>query len=395
MGQVRRASLLVAVAILLGAPDVSHTEKPSQVWTELRPQEATATNANAPPAAGAAAAGLPSLSRLVKKAAPAVVSIVVEEWRTPRSRARDPLQDFFGQGADEPTEGLGAGFIINASGLILTNAHVVENAQRIRVVVDDDGFPHELDAKVVGVDAETDLALLEVKANHPLPILPLGDSDAIEIADWVVAIGNPFGLAQSVTFGIVSQKGRTDVTPQGRHGYFDFIQTDASINPGNSGGPLLNLRGEVVAINNAVNASGQGIGFAVPINMAKKVVPQLAANGRVTRAWIGLSIRDVPWELARSLGLRQAGGVVVSKVSPGSPAAEAGLTDGDVILQYEGRPIRSAQALRWEVACSQVGARVPVEVLRNGKSLRLDVTLQRSPPEPSAKGGPAAAPDKG
>ncbi|HWV36973.1 MAG TPA: trypsin-like peptidase domain-containing protein [Vulgatibacter sp.] len=383
----------MAAAILLGTPGISHTEKPSQVWSELQPQSPPQKAADAKADDEAAAAGLPSLSRLVKKAAPAVVSIVVEEWRGPRTRARDPLQDFFGQGPDEPTEGLGAGFIINASGLILTNAHVVENAQRIRVILDDDGFPHELDARVVGADAETDLALLEVKANHPLPVLPLGDSDAVEIADWVVAIGNPFGLAQSVTFGIVSQKGRTDVTPQGRHGYFDFIQTDASINPGNSGGPLLNLRGEVVAINNAVNASGQGIGFAVPINMAKKVVPQLATRGKVTRAWIGLSIRDVPWELARSLGLRQPGGVVVSKVAPESPAAEAGLRDGDVILQFEGRPIRSAQALRWEVACSRVGVRVPVEILRDGKPLRLDVILREPPPDLGP--GPGAPADPG
>ncbi len=383
MLQIRRAGLLVVAAVLLSTPAISRTDPPAQVWTELRAGEQTVSRQ---------ASGLPNLTQIVKRASPAVVSIVVEEGRqpNPKSAPLDPLHDFFDRGvSDEPTEGLGAGFVINASGLILTNAHVVENATKIRVILDDGGFPHEIEAKVVGVDAATDLALLEVKLNHPLPVIPLGDSDAIEIADWVVAIGNPFGLSQSVTFGIVSQKGRTDVTPQGRHGYFDFIQTDASINPGNSGGPLLNLRGEVVAINNAVNASGQGIGFAVPINMAKKVLPQLASDGKVTRAWIGLSIRDVPYELASSLGLREAGGVVINKVTTDSPASEAGLQSGDVILQFEGRTIRSAQALRWEVACSQVGSRIPLQVLRKGKTLQLDVVLRIPPPEHDVAGAPA------
>lgn len=375
MGRIKRTSLLVAAVALLSVPGISLTEQPGRVWSELSDGE---RNASLP-----AESGLPNLSALVKKASPAVVSIVVEEDRRGRASGLDPLQDFFNRGgpADEPMEGLGAGFVIDASGLILTNAHVIESARRIRVVIEENGFPHELDAEVVGTDPLTDLALIRVAAEHPLPVLPLGDSDAIEVADWVVAIGNPFGLAQSVTFGIVSQKGRSDVTPQGRHGYFDFIQTDASINPGNSGGPLLNLRGEVVAINNAVNASGQGIGFAVPINMAKKVLPQLAADGKVSRAWIGLSIRDVPWELAQSLGLRRPGGVVVSQVAEGGPAAVAGIADGDVIIEFEGRAIRSSPALRWEVACSPVGSKIPVVVLREGKRIALNVILQPLPPE--------------
>ncbi|AKU90043.1 S1C family serine protease [Vulgatibacter incomptus] len=381
MGRFGRTGLLVAAALLLGAPVPSRTEPPRRIWTEIgaRAKEA-----------GPAAHGLPNLSQIVKQASPAVVSIVVEEKRNRRLSPLDPLHDFFEKNSsEEPNEGLGTGFIIDSTGLILTNAHVIENASRIRVVLDDEGFPHELEATVVGADSATDLALLRVSANHPLPVLPLGDSDAVEIADWVVAIGNPFGLTQTVTFGIVSQKGRTDVTPQGRHGYFDFIQTDASINPGNSGGPLINLQGEVVAINNAVNASGQGIGFAVPINMAKKVIPQLAATGKVTRAWIGLSIRDVPWDLAQSLGLHQPGGVVISKVTAGSPAAEAGLEDGDVILRFENRPIRSAPALRWEVACSKIGSKVPLQVLRKGKTIQLAVTLRELPDEARTLGVPA------
>jgi len=373
MGRIAQTSLLVAAGILLSIPGVSRTETPKKVWTELAVGEQSV--------AGEAPVVLPNLAGIVKKASPAVVSIVVEESSRSGSSALDPLHDFFDRGSAEPVEGLGAGFIIDASGLILTNAHVVENASRIKVILDDRGFPHELEAKVVGADALTDLALLQIQTERELPVLPLGDSDSIEVADWVVAIGNPFGLSHSVTFGIVSQKGRTDVTPQGRSGYFDFIQTDASINPGNSGGPLLNLRGEVVAINNAVNASGQGIGFAVPINMAKKVIPQLVAEGKVTRAWIGLSIRDVPWELAQTLGLQKAGGVVVSKVLEGGPAQLAGLTEGDVILQFEGRPILSSPALRWEVACSPIGSAVPLQILRNGKALTVKVVLKEQPPE--------------
>ena len=394
MQRFERAALLVAVSALLAAPGVSEAARPTgavrateTVWTEL-PAEA------APPAAPAVQAGLPNLTALVKRASPAVVSIIVEEAAPVQLEPNDPLHDFFERFyGDEPSEGLGTGFVIHPSGLILTNAHVVEHASKIRVVLEDEGFPHEYVAKVVGRDSATDLALLRVKADRDLPVLPLGNSDDVQIADWVVAIGNPFGLSQSVTFGIVSQTNRTDITPQGREGYFDFIQTDASINPGNSGGPLLNLRGEVVAINNAINASGQGIGFAVPINMAKTVIPQLAKDGKVTRAWIGLSIQDVSVEFAHSLGMKRPAGVVVSELSSGGPAAKAGIEVGDVILSWNGQPVRGAHRMRWDVACAQVGRKIPVELVRNGKLKRVTVEPKTQPPEKHGALDDGAAPE--
>ena len=367
------AAVLLVLA-RIAAPTIESYDGP--LWAERSPTEPAEARAST------AAENLPALTELVKNARPAVVSIAVEEVGRQPMLHGDPFPDFF-DGFSGPSEGLGAGFVIHPSGLIVTNAHVVERAQRIKVTLEDQGFPNTLEARILGTDSETDLALLKVDADHPLPVLPLGDSDAVEIADWVVAIGNPFGLSQTVTVGIVSHKGRTDVTPQGRHGYFDFIQTDASINPGNSGGPLLNLRGEVVGINNAVNASGQGIGFAVPINMAKKVLPQLARNGRVVRSWLGIAIEDPNLELANSLGLRERG-VLVTAVTPDSPADQAGLRAGDVIVRFEGRPVRGAGALRWEVACTEAGTRISLHVLRNGKLIRLEATLRPAPGDQTA-----------
>lgn len=372
MAAEKAAVLLLLAGI--AAPTLESYDGP--LWTERTATEV----AEAKPSTN-----LPPLAELVKNASPAVVSIAVEETGRQPMLHGDSFPDFF-DGFSGPSEGLGAGFILHHSGLIVTNAHVVERAQRVRVTLEDEGFPNTLEAKILGTDAETDLALLQVEANHPLPVLPLGDSDELQIAEWVVAIGNPFGLSQTVTLGIVSHKGRTDVTPQGRHGYFDFIQTDASINPGNSGGPLLNLRGEVIGINNAVNASGQGIGFAVPINMAKKVLPQLARWGKVVRSWLGVSIENVDLELANSVGLRGPGGVVVTAVTPDSPADAAGLRAGDVILRFEGRQVRSAGALRWEVACTEVGTLVDLHVLRAGKTLRVRAKLRPAPGEQVPKG---------
>lgn len=374
-----KAAVLLLVAGI-AAPTLESYDGP--LWTE----QSTAEVAEAKPPAN-----VPPLSQLVKDASPAVVSIAVEETHQQPTMPGDPFPDFF-DGFSGPSEGLGAGFIIHHSGLIVTNAHVVERAQRVKVTLEDQGFPNTLEAKILGTDAETDLALLRVEANHPLPVLPLGDSDELQIADWVVAIGNPFGLSQTVTLGIVSHKGRTEVTPQGRHGYFDFIQTDASINPGNSGGPLLNLRGEVIGINNAVNASGQGIGFAVPVNMAKKVLPQLARWGKVVRSWLGVSIEDVDLELASSVGLRKPGGVVVTAVTPDSPAEKAGLEAGDVILRFEDRPVRGAGGLRWEVACTEAGTRVELQVLRGGRTMKLKAILRPAPGEQTPASFPKPVP---
>jgi serine protease Do len=269
--------------------------------------------------------------------------------------------------------GSGSGFVIRKDGVVLTNNHVVENAKVITVVLSDG---RELDAKVMGRDPKTDLAVLKIDPASGLPTARLGDSDALEVGDWVVAIGNPFGLSNTVTAGIVSAKGRTI----GAGPYDDFIQTDAPINPGNSGGPLLNERGEVVGINTAIfsqSGGSVGIGFAIPINLAKKLVPELEETGHVTRAWLGVTIQKLTPELAQSLGVEPARGALVAEVSPGGPAASSGIEPGDVITRYDGKPVDEHSALPLLVASTPVGKTVPLEVVRDGKAKTFEVKVTR------------------
>src|SRR2546429_6874031 len=264
-----------------------------------------------------------SIAGLVKSSMPAVVGIVAT---TARGGANDPFREFlermYGQGGSGPSEtpirGIGTGFFIRSDGLIATNGHVIEGATDITVQVGEEERVYR--ATLVGHDDATDLALLRIEGDKPFPVLVLGESDRLEVGEWVVAIGNPFGLSRSVTTGIVSFKGRRDVNPSGRPGYYDFIQTDAAINPGNSGGPLLDARGAVIGINAAVNPSGQGIGFAIPINMLKEVLPQLE-KGRVTRSWMGITVQDqLGPDLAESFGVPNGKGVLVTDVVEGGPA---------------------------------------------------------------------------
>jgi serine protease Do len=313
-----------------------------------------------------AACALPDLAPVARAVLPAVVGIVtLPPSSASRAGGADTVQDLFGGGArGEGQRGLATGFVIDADGWIVTNAHVLDDAGRIEVDLGEEGG--RVPATVAGVDAPTDLALVKVDAGHPLPVVPLGDSDRLQIADWVLVFGNPFGLSQSVTAGIVSQKGRADVTPQGKDGYYEFLQTDASINPGNSGGPLVNLRGEVVGIATAINATGQGIGFAIPVNMAKDVLAQLRERGRVVRSWMGVSVRELPREAGQRATAR---GVVVTTVEEGGPAAAAGLVAGDVITAFDGREVPSAARLRWYVASAGVGRRVALSV-RRGEAVR-------------------------
>src|SRR5436853_3062140 len=283
-----------------------------------------------------------SIAGLVKSSMPAVVGIVAT---TARGGANDPFREFlgrmYGQGGSGPSEtpirGIGTGFFIRSDGLIATNGHVIEGATDITVQVGEDERVYR--ATLVGHDDATDLALLRIEGDKPFPVLVLGESDRLEVGEWVVAIGNPFGLSRSVTTGIVSFKGRRDVNPSGRPGYYDFIQTDAAINPGNSGGPLLDARGAVIGINAAVNPSGQGIGFAIPINMLKEVLPQLE-KGRVTRSWMGITVQDqLGPDLAESFGVPNGKGVLVTDVVEGGPAERAGLRPGDVVVSFEGEPV--------------------------------------------------------
>ncbi|BDG08307.1 S1C family serine protease [Anaeromyxobacter paludicola] len=340
---------------------------------------------------------IPDLTRLVKAAMPAVVSVITTappeapKGGGPGQGAPEDLFDRYHDGA--PKKGLGTGFVIHRDGWILTNAHVVEGAAQVEVDLGEDG--QRVPARIVGADGPTDVALLKVEVPEPLPVVPLGDSDRVEIAEWALVLGNPFGLSHSVTFGIVSHTGRDDVSPAGREGFYDFIQTDASINPGNSGGPVLNLRGEVVGIATAVNATGQGIGFAVPINMAKEILGQLRAQGKVVRSWLGVSVREVSRDLARAAGLGAERGVMVTSVAEGGPGARAGLRVGDVITGFGGRAVRNAARLRWQVATAGVGRRVALTIRRGRDEERaLAVQLTPAPPGEERVAG-ARAPSPG
>jgi serine protease Do len=269
--------------------------------------------------------------------------------------------------------GSGSGFIIRKDGVVLTNNHVVENAKQITVMLSDG---RELDAKVMGRDPKTDLAVLKIDPDKSLPTAKLGDSDGINVGDWVVAIGNPYGLSNSVTAGIVSAKGRAI----GAGPYDDFIQTDAPINPGNSGGPLLNDRGEVVGINSAIfsqTGGSVGIGFAIPINLAKKLVPELEETGHVTRAWLGVTIQELTPDLAKSLSVDPPHGALVAGVASDGPAAASGIKPGDVITRYDGKEIKEHATLPMLVASTTVGKTVPVEVVRDGKVETIEVKVTR------------------
>jgi serine protease Do len=264
---------------------------------------------------------------------------------------------------------LGSGFIINKEGYILTNDHVVRDAETIKVKLSNEKV---YDGKVVGADPKTDLAVVKINASEDLPVAVLGDSGKLEVGQWAIAIGNPFGLSRTVTVGVVSATGRSGM---GIETYEDFIQTDAAINPGNSGGPLLNIYGEVIGINTAIVAAGQGIGFAIPINMAKNIIPQLIKTGSVTRGWLGVSIQTITEDLARSFGLKSAQGVLVSEVMAGSPAAKAGIAQGDVIVSFAGKTVTDVRQLQRLVAETPVGKKIEVHVIRSGKDMKLPLVI--------------------
>ena len=273
----------------------------------------------------------------------------------------------------------GSGFLISEDGYILTNSHVVENAETITVSFVDGS---ELEADIVGLDPNTDIALIRVHADRPFAALALGDSDPVRPGDWVVAVGNPYGLSHTVTAGIVSAKNRRDVLG-GR--YDDFIQTDAAINPGNSGGPLVDLNGEVIGINTAIKPAANAIGFTVPINMAKKILPQLRNRGKVTRGWLGVVIQDVPEPLARTVGLDRPRGALVQHVQSDGPAERAGIQPGDVILAFDGQVLDDRRHLSRVVGDTPVDKRVEVVVLRDGDQITLSVTVGELVDHPLAR----------
>jgi len=293
-----------------------------------------------------------------------------------------------GRGRELPQErapnasGSGSGVIIDPDGHIITNNHVIGDATEIEVRFSDKS---KLIAQVVGKDLDTDLAVLKVTADHPLPSAKFGDSSAVRVGQWVLAVGNPFGLDRTVTLGVVSGVGRENINLSR---YENFIQTDASINPGNSGGPLFNLRGEIIGINTAIINFAQGIGFAIPSNMAKQVIQQLLSQGRVTRGWLGVGIQDVNSSLAQSFGLERPTGALVSTVESGGPAEKAGIKPGDVILSFNGKPIDSSSQLPPLVAQAKPGSKATVEVWRDGKKQTLNVVVTELKEESVARATP-------
>jgi serine protease Do len=281
---------------------------------------------------------------------------------------------------EQKRRSLGSGFLVSADGYILTNNHVVEKADEVTVTLLD---KEEFKAKVVGTDPKTDIALIKIETSKKLPFVTLGDSDKLEIGEWVVAIGNPFGLGHTVTAGIVSAKGRII----GSGPYDDFIQTDASINPGNSGGPLFNLKGEVVGINTAIIQGGQGIGFATPVQLARSVLDQLKDKGKVTRGWLGVYIQRLTPDVAEKLGVPGKQGALVSDVTKEGPAEKAGVKSGDVIVAFNGKEIKDEHELPAVVASTKPGKKVDVKVVRDGKEVVIPVTVAEMEGEPGRRAG--------
>ncbi len=340
-----------------------------------------------------------SFSSLAEMTSPAVVNIRTEKiirggGRVFRHFSRnpfgknDPFHDFFdkffddeGREKEYTQRSLGSGFIIDKDGYIVTNNHVIENADKIKVKLKNG---NEFDAEIMGRDPNTDLALIKIKAKNKLPDIKLGDSDALKVGQWVLAIGSPFGLEYTVTAGIVSAKGRVI----GSGPYDDFIQTDASINPGNSGGPLVNMKGEVVGINTAIQAGGQGIGFAVPINLAKNIIEQLKQYGKVTRGWLGVTIQSLNKDISEYYGIEDGMGVLVVDIVPGDPADKAGIKAKDIILEIDGKKVGTSRELTKMIAGIGVGEIVKVKVLRDRKKMTFEVKIGKRPETQVALGHP-------
>ncbi len=340
-----------------------------------------------------------SFADLAEKLKPSVVNISTTKtvrgggFRSPFGQG-SPFERYFG-GRDDFFErffgdtpqrefkqkSLGSGFIISSDGYIFTNNHVVEQADKILVKLSDG---KEYEAKIIGKDAKTDIALIKIKPTDSLPVAETGDSDKLRVGDWVMAIGNPFGLEQTVTAGIVSAKGRVI----GAGPYDNFIQTDASINPGNSGGPLFNMEGKVIGINTAIVAQGQGIGFAIPISMAKTILPDLKAKGKVTRGWLGISVQDITEDIAKNMKLKDRSGALISDVFKGDPADKAGLKSGDIVTEINGKKIKDTHELLMMIAAFRVGETIKIKILRDGqeKEVSLAVAERKEQAEMAAAG---------
>lgn len=367
------AAMVIGGALAVGAPMAWHAATPTPVT------------------AAAPSPVLPSFAPLVKATSPAVVTIQTEigRGRDGRSARVDPelrefMDRFFGQDGRRHRrdrrerrrpQGLGSGFIIDAAGIVVTNNHVIENADAITVVLSDGT---EYSARLLGTDPKTDLAVLRINARRDLPTVPWGDSDAIEVGDWAIAIGNPFGFGGTVTAGIISARGR-----QLNSGpYDDYLQIDAPINKGNSGGPLFDQRGRVIGVNTAIyspSGGSVGIGFAIPSNQARRIVADLIDDGEVERGWLGVTIRPLNDELAESLGLTNTNGALIAETTRGGPAARGGLRRGDVIVDFAGAIVRTVRDLTRAVADTAPGTRAKVTIMRKGRSQVITIKTGRFP----------------
>ena len=370
--------LMLVAGVTLGAVAGGRTDRPPQ---------AAAPTAPVPLNTGTFA----GVAEIIK---PAVINInTVSKGGTPGSGGRTPFEEFFGEDffrrffgdAPEriPQRSLGSGVIVDASGIALTNAHVVEKATEIEVITLD-GSKHK--AKVVGADKKTDLAVLKLDdGKAQFKFARLGDSDRMQVGDWVIAVGSPFGLQATVTAGIVSAKARNI----GQGPFDDFIQTDAAINPGNSGGPLVNMAGEVIGINTAIVAGGSGIGFAIPSNMAKKIYTEINSKGRVTRGWLGVSIQPLTAELAKSFNAKDTKGVLISDVIGESPAAKAGLKPGDILLEFDGKKVEAPADLQRTVGLAQPGQEAKMKVWRDQGEKTIDIKIGEAPDDKETPARPS------
>jgi serine protease Do len=376
--------LLFGALISLGCSRASANPRGSE---SAEPAPATRLGAAEPLAlARSEGSATDPIADVVELVLPSVVSVAS---RQPAQAS--PFHQFFGV-PEQPREGLGSGVILSTDGLVVTNNHVVERAEALRVRTFDD---REFDAKVVGTDPKSDLALLRLEGDlGELRPIVLGDSGKVRLGETVLAIGNPFGVGQTVTQGIVSAKGRADM---GIVDYEDFIQTDAAINPGNSGGALVNARGELIGINTAIlsrSGGSMGIGFAIPTNMALPIIEALRADGRVTRGWLGVGIQELTPELREAMKLGDSSGVLLTDVQPEGPAAKAGLRGGDVVTEVEGAPVDSTGRFRNLIAGAGAERRIALTVLRAGKKLRVEVLLGTLPGEPPERAEVSESPEK-
>ncbi len=361
------------VTVLLAVWFVLATLKPE--WVNRSTNVSGVTLLEAPSvAAGTAMPG--SLSPAAKRAAPAVVSIAVKQNATNHPNQNDPwFRFFYGDREDEPQGGLGSGVIVSPEGYILTNFHVIEGAQAIEVTLSDS---RKAAAKLIGADPDTDLAILRIPLDR-LPVIALGNSDTLQVGDRVLAIGNPFGVGQTVTSGIVSALGRNQL---GINTFENFIQTDAAINPGNSGGALVDVQGNLLGINTAIysrSGGNMGIGFAIPVSTARQVLEGIVRDGQVTRGWLGVEPTEITPEMAETFGLKQTEGVIITGVLQDGPAAKAGIQPGDVLLRVAGKDVGNVGELLTQIAALPPGKSIRIELARRNAPMTLEVTPSQRP----------------